>query len=70
MILDIKNLPLETNLLHQIIIDLVEKMTSLKEQLALLKAKQFGKSSEKLKKQIDELEHRIEETELFSLGIS
>ena len=70
MILDIKNLPLETNLLHQIIIDLVEKMTSLKEQLALLKAKQFGKSSEKLKKQIDELEHRIEETELFSLALA
>ena len=38
-------------------------MTSLEEQLALLKAKRFGKSSEKLNKQIDELEHVLEEAE-------
>ena len=63
MILDLKNLPIETNILHQLIIDLVEKMTSLKEQLALLKAKRFGKSSEKLDKQIDEIELRLEEHE-------
>ena len=66
MILDLKNLPIETGLLHQIIIDLVEQMTSLKEQLALLKAKSFGKSSEKLNQQIDELEHRIEESEFLN----
>jgi Transposase C of IS166 homeodomain len=54
MILDLKNLPLETGLLHRIIIDLMEKVLSLKEQLALLKAKSFGKSSEKLDKQIDD----------------
>ena len=71
MILDLKNLPTEINILHQIIIDLVEKMTSLREQLALLQKKRFGQSSEKLNKQldehldqqIDELEHRIEENE-------
>ena len=54
MILDLKNLPSGDVILHQIIIDLVEQMTSLQEQLALLKAKSFGKSSEKLNKQIDE----------------
>ena len=53
MILDLKNLPSGDAILHQIIIDLVEQMTSLQEQLALLKAKSFGKSSEKLNKQID-----------------
>ena len=66
MILDLKNLPFDTALLHQIITDLVEQMTSLQEQLALLKAKSFGKSSEKLNKQIDELEHRIEESEFLN----
>lgn len=66
MILDLQKLPTETVLLHQIITDLVEKMTSLENQLALLKAKCFGKSSEKLNRQIDELEHAIEDSE--SLG--
>lgn len=63
MILDLTNLPSGDAILHQIIIDLVETVTSLREQLALLKAKSFGKSSEKLKKQIEELELSIEETE-------
>jgi transposase len=63
MILDLKNLPIDTKLLHQIITDLVEKVTSLEDQLALLKAKRFGKSSEKLDKQINDLEHQIEESE-------
>ena len=66
MILDLKNLPSGDVILHQIIIDLVEQMTSLQEQLALLKAKSFGKSSEKLNKQIDELEQRIEESEFLN----
>jgi len=66
MILDLKNLPSGDAILHQIIIDLVEQMTSLQEQLALLKAKSFGKSSEKLNKQIDELEQRIEESEFLN----
>lgn len=43
--------------------DLVTENESLKEQLALLKAKRFGKSSEKLDKQISELELRIAENE-------
>ena len=66
MILDLKNLPSGDAILHQIIIDLVEQMTSLQEQLALLKAKSFGKSSEKLNKQIDELEQRIKESEFLN----
>lgn len=66
MKLDLKNLPSGDAILHQIITDLVERMTSLEEQLALLKAKRFGKSSEKLNKQIDELEQRIEESETSS----
>lgn len=67
--LDLKNLPLDTGLLHQIITDLVEKMTSLEEQLALLKAKRFGKSSEKLNKKIDELEQAIEDSESLAGSI-
>jgi transposase len=63
MILDLKNLPNDTVLLHQIITDLVATLTSKESELALLKAKLYGKSSEKLKKQVDELEQRIEDTE-------
>jgi transposase len=70
MILDTKNLPNDTKLLHQIIGDMSAKITnllmensSLQDQLALLKAKRFGKSSEKLDKQISDLELRIEESE-------
>jgi len=63
MILDLKNLPTEIKLLHQIVIDLTETVSRLQEQLTLLRAKQFGKSSEKLKKQIEDLELVIEEVE-------
>ena len=70
MKLDLKNLPSDSNELHQIITDLVMTNTNLasenerlQEQLRLLKAKRFGKSSEKLNDQIAELEQRIEETE-------
>lgn len=70
MILDLKNLPSDNALLHQIIIDLVatlhskdEELELKKAELALLKAKIYGKSSEKLSKQIDELEQQIEDTE-------
>ena len=70
MLLDLKNLPSDTNLLHKIITDLSVEVThlstensSLKNQLALLKAKRFGKSSEKLDKQISDLELKIEEEE-------
>ncbi len=70
MILDLQKLPTDTVILHQIITDLVEKMTSLENQLALLKAKRFGKSSEKLNRQIDELEHAIEDSESLSNQLS
>ena len=70
MKLDLKNLPSDPKLLHQIISDLStevvnlsDQIQSLKNQLALLKAKRFGKSSEKLDKQIAELELKIEEEE-------
>lgn len=43
---------------------LTSELELLKEQLALLKAKQFGRSSEKLKQQIDNLELVIEEKEI------
>ena len=70
MKIDIKNLPSDANLLQEIIADLSLEVTrllteneKLKHQLALLKAKRFGKSSEKLERQIEELELRIEENE-------
>ena len=68
MLLDLKNLPKDVNLLYQIITDLSSEVISLKNQLSLLKNKQFGKSSEKvdqdkLSKQISDLERRIEEEE-------
>lgn len=63
MKLDLKNLPSDTKLLQQIIANLSDEVKSLKNQLALLKAKRFGKSSEKLDKQIADLELKIEEEE-------
>lgn len=63
MKLDLKNLPSDPKLLQQIIADLLTENLSLKNQLALLKAKRFGKSSEKLDKQIADLELKIEEEE-------
>jgi transposase len=42
---------------------LSDEITVLREQLALLKAKQYGKSSEKVAKRIEELELHIEEKE-------
>jgi transposase len=68
MLLNLKNLPSDTKLLHQIITDLSLENLSLKNQLALLKAKRFGKSSEKidqekLAKEIADLERRIEDEE-------
>jgi transposase len=51
-------------LLENKVSSLADEIERLKEQLALLKAKRFGKSSEKLDKQIDELELRIEDKEV------
>lgn len=74
MIIDLKNLSSEPDILHRMIcalstqlLSLTEENQSLKDQLALLKAKRFGKSSEKLDKQIEELEQRIESNELDAL---
>ncbi len=44
-------------------IDLIERINILKEQLSVLKAKKFGKSSEKLDRQIDLVEKALEEQE-------
>ncbi len=79
MILDINNLPSDTNILHQIVADLVienhflkdrnislaDQLSSLRAQLILLKKQRFGQSSEKLDLQIAELETKIEEGELL-----
>lgn len=66
----LENLPDDVSILHKMINDLSSKVLSLstendslKSQLALLKNKQFGNSSEKLKKQIEDLEVRIEDNE-------
>jgi len=71
MNIDLKNLSSEPDILHKMIcvlstkvLSLTEENQSLKDQLTLLKAKRFGKSSEKLDKQIEELERRIESDEL------
>ena len=84
MKIDLSILPDNTEVLHQIISDLLVKLGSaeanldivgtkldnaeaelrlLQAQLALLKAKRFGKSSEKLDQQIAQLEFFIEEAE-------
>jgi transposase len=71
MNIDIQNLPLDIKSTHKIIVALSKKnalflveIQSLKDQLALLKALRFGKSSEKLNKQISELESKIEDNEI------
>lgn len=43
---------------------LIEENNTLKEQLKILRAKQFGESSEKTRKKIEELEQKIEENEI------
>ena len=73
MKIDLNNLPSDTNILHKIVTDLVnhtlsleDQMKRLQEQLKLLRAKRFGKSSEKLDKEIAEVEIKIEECESLS----
>ena len=68
MKIDLNNLPSDTSILHKIVTDLVnhtlslqDQMKRLQEQLKLLQAKRFGKSSEKLDKEIAEVEIKIEE---------
>jgi hypothetical protein len=64
MNIDIQNLPLDIKSTHKIIVALSSEIQSLRDQLALLKAQRFGKSSEKLNKQISELESKIEDSEV------
>ena len=78
MPVDLTNLPSDPDILHQIIStlnvenrsllsekeSLQSEVELLKKQLKLLKAKRFGKSSEKLDKQIAQLELWIEESEI------
>ena len=61
------NLPLDATFLHQLIRDLLTENETLKAQLALLKAKTFGSSSEKTQKAIEDLELRIEENDVHAL---
>lgn len=68
MVIDLEHLPTEHIILHQIIFNLVSEVNSLQDQLLLLKAKYFGKSSEKINKQIADLEMRIEEEESESIA--
>ena len=71
MKLDLNNLPKDTDLLHQMIYDLLDKIDILKNEVQLLKRQRFSSSSEKLTKsqkdkldkEISELELRIEEEE-------
>lgn len=66
MNIDLQNLPLDAVILQKIIIALSSENQTLQEQLNLLRAKYFGKSSEKLKKQISDLEDKIEDNEIES----
>ena len=43
---------------------LIDENSTLREQLKILRSRQFGKSSEKTKKKIEELEQKIEENEI------
>lgn len=63
MKIDLKNLPSGDEFTHRIIIDLVATLASKEAELALLKVKLYGKSSEKIKKEADSLEQQIEEAE-------
>ena len=65
MKIDLNNLPSGDEFTHQIITDLMNEVTSLRAQLALLKKQRFGQSSEKLDHQIAELETKIEESEIL-----
>ena len=64
MKIDLKHLPSDIAILQRMILNLSEENQSLKDQLAILKAKNFGSPSEKLKNQIEEIELRIESNEL------
>jgi len=58
----------EKNLLNKKTYELLERISYLEEQLRKFLHKKFGASSEKVTKQISNLEHQLEETEI-SLGL-
>jgi transposase len=71
--IDLKNLPSDPAILHQMVIALSSEVHNqsvliqiLKDQLALLKANRYGKSSEKLQSQIEQLELFLEDNEALS----
>ena len=66
MKIDLKNLPSDLTLCHQIIIDLVTELKHLQAQVALLKKKVFGQSSEKLTKAVEEIIVEDEEGEVLA----
>ena len=73
MRLDIKTLPSDINILHNIISDLAIKNKSLEQQIRLLKHNKYGKSSEKYKN-LNQLELELEDnqasiSELLSLDL-
>jgi transposase len=72
MNLDLDNLPEDVPSLQQIIKDLAMKVIELSAKLAVLRAKKYRHSSEKIDKDIKDLEYQIEETEclLLKAGVS
>ena len=68
MKLDLKHLPDDVHLLHQLIADMANTIDSLQALLALLKKRRYGASSEKLDAAIADLEARIEESEMSELS--
>jgi len=48
MLIDLKNLPDDSNFLKQLVVDLVRKIEQLEHQLSVLRRHQFGRSSEKI----------------------
>lgn len=65
MILDMNNLPSDVTILHKIIAELAQEVMALKKQLLLLRAKKYGKSSEKKQKELEEaIDQKLEQIEL------
>lgn len=62
MRLDVKNLPSDINILHNIIAELAVKTKDLEQQIKLLKHNKYGKSSEKYK-DINQLELELEDNQ-------
>jgi len=70
LLIDNESLADKNELLSAEVKSLTDEVQLLKEQLLVLKTKQFGKSSEKLEKEIAELELRIEEKESAKLELA